>query len=621
MKKMNYALPSAKGLLKQIMRASLFVYSGVLIVCSALICTSCATTNSSNHKPTGDIDWKFSPEGETTFQFLRFYNAIIENDSEESVNAANKLAKLVPTPSALAETARFLLMQGQVIDARSLVQTGLDIDPKDESLNFILAETYTQEKRYNDALEILVDYQKSKKVNPEVQQETARLYLLSQRNKEAEKYILSLPERGPILDYYLAQAYIELDDLSKAEQYLLKSVQKAPDFVQPLTSLAMLYERQQKWQKSAQYRKKLYDLNPDKEDVKGAYIFNLIQGENFKAINSILDNKPQSTKFLLDIAGAMLSAKQFTQAEVLLKKIIDGKGVDTPAENNSDASTADDSMDGQDNQLGADQGGNGEGAPKPAQKEDAYYLLAVVAYESKQDTLKVLNLLSRVPVSSRYYGNALILSAHILMEQNKPLESLERLDAGMKNTPENVNLWKTKADVLLFTKQFPEAIAFLKEATAQFKDDPALAYSLGAVLEETGQKDEAMKVMEGIVERFPYYAGALNYIGYVLADENRDLQRANQLLELAYTQDPDSFHIVDSLAWVKYRLKDYDKAWRLIKRSVELMKNDEAVVWEHYGDIASALGKKEEAQKGYRNALKNNPKNATELEKKLANIS
>ncbi len=616
MNELNSAPPCAKGLLKQIMRASLFVYSGVLIVCSALVCTSCATTNSSSHKSTADIDWKFSPEGETTFQFLRFYSAVIENNSEESVNAANKLAKLVPTPSSLAETARFLLMQGQIVDARSLVQTGLDIDPKDENLNFILAETYTQEKRYNDALEILVDYQKSKKVNPEVQQETARLYLLSQRGKDAEKYILSLPERGPILDYYLAQAYIELDDLAKAEQYLLKSVQKAPNFVQPLTSLAMLYEKQQKWQKSAQYRKKLYDLNSDKEEFKGAYIFDLIQGKDFKTINAILDRKPQSTRFLLDIAGAMLSGKHFAQAEILLKKILQGKGVDTVEE----ASPADDGMDGQDNQLGADQEDSQEGTPKPAQKEDAYYLLAVIAYDSRKDSSEALRLLSLVPASSRHYGNSLILGAHILMEQNKPEESLERLNSGIKNTPENVKLWKTKADVLFFLKRLPEAIALLKEATTKFNDDPALSYTLGAALEESGQKDEALKVMEGIVERFPFYAGALNYIGYVLADENRDLERANRLLELAYTQEPDSFHIVDSLAWVKYRLKDYPKAWRLINRSVELMKNGEAVVWEHYGDIASAMGKKEDAKKGYRNALKNNPKNAAELEKKLAEI-
>lgn len=605
------------------MRASLFVPLGVLIACSALICTSCATTNSSSHRSTADIDWKFSPEAETTFQFLRFYNAIIENNNEESVNAANKLAELSPTPSFLAETAKFLLMQGQAVEARSLVQKGLEIDPKDESLNFILAETYTQEKRYGDALEILRDYQKIKKVSPEMQQETARLYLLNQRGKEAEKYILSLPERGPILDYYLAQAYIELDDLAKAEQYLLKSAQKAPTFVQPLASLAMLYEKQQKWQKGAQYRKKLYELSPDKEDFKGAFIFDLIQARDFKTINTVLDSRPQSTKFLLDIAGAMLSGKQFVQSEILLKKILQGKGVDTPEQENAEDSTLDDSASGENTEglIGAEQDDNVQDALKAAQKEDAYYLLAVIAYESKKNPSETLRLLSLVPSSSRHYENSVILSAHILMERNKPQESLNRIDSGLKNAPDDIKLWKTKVDVLMFLKKIPEAIELLKKASAKFSDDPSLAYSLGAALDENGQKAEAMKVMDGILERFPYHAGASNYIGYVLADENRDLERANRLLEMAYVQEPDSFHIVDSLAWVKYRIKDYAKAWKLINRSVELMKTTaEAVVWEHYGDIASAMGKKEEARKGYRNALKSNPKNPGELKKKLADI-
>jgi Flp pilus assembly protein TadD len=95
---------------------------------------------------------------------------------------------------------------------------------------------------------------------------------------------------------------------------------------------------------------------------------------------------------------------------------------------------------------------------------------------------------------------------------------------------------------------------------------------------------------------------ALNFLGYTLADQGLQLERALDLIQRALEKEPESGFIVDSLAWVYFRLGEMDKAWQEIQRAVTLV-DDDPFLWEHYGDIAAANDLPAEARKGYRKAL------------------
>ena len=47
---------------------------------------------------------------------------------------------------------------------------------------------------------------------------------------------------------------------------------------------------------------------------------------------------------------------------------------------------------------------------------------------------------------------------------------------------------------------------------------------------------------------------------------------------------------------------------------------DDPTIWEHYGDIARAMGKREEAIKGYTEAIARKPANIGEVRKKLSDL-
>ncbi|MDO5537838.1 MAG: tetratricopeptide repeat protein, partial [Desulfovibrionaceae bacterium] len=63
------------------------------------------------------------------------------------------------------------------------------------------------------------------------------------------------------------------------------------------------------------------------------------------------------------------------------------------------------------------------------------------------------------------------------------------------------------------------------------------------------------------------------------------------------------FYILDSLAWVHYRMGNFNLAWDLIREAVRLDSTSDPEIWEHYGDIARGRGLPDEARSGYRKAI------------------
>jgi tetratricopeptide (TPR) repeat protein len=160
------------------------------------------------------------------------------------------------------------------------------------------------------------------------------------------------------------------------------------------------------------------------------------------------------------------------------------------------------------------------------------------------------------------------------------------------------------------------ATEVLTGASEKWTDDPEILYRLGVILERLKRRDESVRTMEKIIALDPDHADALNFVGYTMAEENRDLKRSLELIERAVAIEPDNPYFLDSLAWVHHRLGNNDKAWEIIRRAVTHPVSD-PVIWEHYGDIAAALGRKTEAAEGYRKALSGKPENADQIRRKM----
>jgi tetratricopeptide (TPR) repeat protein len=79
-----------------------------------------------------------------------------------------------------------------------------------------------------------------------------------------------------------------------------------------------------------------------------------------------------------------------------------------------------------------------------------------------------------------------------------------------------------------------------------------------------------------------------------------------ELIERALEISPENGAYIDSYAWVHFKLGNHDLALTELKKAVDLL-NDDAVIYEHLGDVYKALGNLEEAERSYMRSLEIDP--------------
>jgi tetratricopeptide (TPR) repeat protein len=112
------------------------------------------------------------------------------------------------------------------------------------------------------------------------------------------------------------------------------------------------------------------------------------------------------------------------------------------------------------------------------------------------------------------------------------------------------------------------------------------------ICEDLNKTTEAINQAEKANRLEPENPMVANFLGYVLADHNQQLERAEKLVRQALKKDPENVAYLDSLAWACYRLRKFEDALVVINRI--LMKtgenNRDPVILEHAGDIYAANG-------------------------------
>lgn len=167
-------------------------------------------------------------------------------------------------------------------------------------------------------------------------------------------------------------------------------------------------------------------------------------------------------------------------------------------------------------------------------------------------------------------------------------------------------------------KRFAPAESLWFAALARGSDTLATTLEIAHARELRGDTLGAEQAVRDALRRAPDHPRVLNFLGYLLADQNRNLAEALELIRRALSQDPDNGAYVDSLGWVYYRLGRLDDARVQLERAVELT-NGDPVVHEHLGDVYRDLRLFDLARTQYRLSLSLDQSNA-KVKAKLAEI-
>lgn len=537
-----------------------------------------------------------SDEGRIVYLYLLLNDSLGRGDTEASIDSIQELLYLAPTEELFREAVSILEFAGKEEQAIDIARTGVRLYPLDLALHMMFTELLARNGQVDEAVEQLKTFSAFYKKNQtslsnqqkqsdisELRLLLIRIFMSDQRFAEAEAVIRALPARERMsagVMFYEAQILKSTKRDAAASRKLHELVERHPNFTEGWLALAAESEAGKRYQETVAYYRKALASN-DMPQIFLLMVNAMISGEQYRsAVRTVLGSAYQP-EVKVQAARVFADRERIRECREIL--------------------------------LAVEKDPAAEGS---AAMDEAKFYLSILDYDSGNDLERALERLNEVSVSA---GNtALVLHLKAMLQlKTGDLNAAEQSAIRLRNeSPTLKDNWLFLSEIYNYAKKYPQAEAAAREALKLWPDDDQLLYSLGAALASQKKNCESIAAMEKILVQDADNAMALNFIGYLLAEEKTDLERALEMVSRAMTLEPGSYHIADSLAWVHYQMKNYDQAWEAIRLSIELGAKD-AVIWEHYGDIAAALDKKREAASAYKKALALEPENKDELLGKL----
>lgn len=527
------------------------------------------------------VQEELSQSGRETLAYLMFVQAIFDEDEAALLEAAPLLSES-DTPAEVWLDGGVWLMSRKSPNAIVFLEQARKKLPEDMSLLLLYAEALGEHDMADRGVALMRDFLKTHPDSLDAKIELALLLVKDHKYSEAQKILSGITgkQRTPLVDFYQGEALMGMDKRGEAIPFYRKAVKGMPDFSEALAKLAFLLEREGNFKEARTTYEKLLKQHFSPQQVALRLIdISLRLKQPEKALHYARQG-PDTQAFKIAAANLFMESRHFLQAETILKQI----------------------------------------ASQPGAPVEVYLYLADLVYEQRKNLKLALDWLGKIPPDTPGIQRAPLMEAQLMVEAGKPAEALAAIDKAMAKYPDMPEFADFRVRILARLKKSAEALDAARLAHAKWPDNTEIAFLLGSLLDEAGDKKAAMEIMESIIKKSPDHFQALNYIGFTLADENREISRALELLKRANELAPNQAFILDSLAWAYYRANLLDDAMREIRLAVAKPDTADPAIWEHYGDISAKMGKREEARKAYRKALEFKPANSRDLKTKLTGL-
>ncbi len=238
--------------------------------------------------------------------------------------------------------------------------------------------------------------------------------------------------------------------------------------------------------------------------------------------------------------------------------------------------------------------------------DDAFYYLGLIA-ERRGDLARALRLFAQAQSGDNAVA-ALLRACSILQAHGAAAEAQELLEHLIEDEPQRApEIVAARARIYSESGDSQHAIEVLNRGRLQYPDSVDIRYAKASTYEEQGHVDAALRELREILQSRPDDPAALNAYGYTLADHNRELGHARELIERAYASAPTNAAILDSLGWVLYRQGQDDRALPYL--SAAYADDRGADIGAHLGEVLWRLGRHAEAEHVWAEAADVDPEN------------
>jgi tetratricopeptide (TPR) repeat protein len=477
-----------------------------------------------------------------------------ESDASSALYYAEKARDYAPQNSAYhVQLAALQREAGRLDAAINTYERMLERFPKNVDARMALAETQVEAQQPHDAIDT---YE-------------------------------ALLERGadnPRIQIELLQLYRQVDDPEGIERTLKALISLRPDDQLYVHLLGQLYSRQGR------------------------------TGDAITLFEKLLARQPANVDVVMQLTALYRDADRNAEAESLLRRFVDDETA-SPDQlvararslvRSAQAPSADDEL-----------------------RETAARLLQR-ALEASPDHAEALALLGDLRYAEGNYPRAAELleaalqqnprsperwtrAAAALLRSGQTTRAVEVADEGLLLFPGQFSLVRVSAYANMRSQRnavaasrFEEAIDLLDSSTSTAEKRGDLYTALGLVYARLQKHQKSDAAYARALDADPNQATAANNYAYSLAERGEHLDRALKLAQRAVDADSTNPAYLDTLGWVYFKRKQYEKAREVLRQALETG-DATASVYEHFGDVHEALGDLATAKEYWQQALQRAP--------------
>jgi len=565
------------------------------------------------------------------------------------------------TPMLSEELSDLYIQSGRLREAQSDAEEALKQNPNDLNAHRLLARIFTrmvgdgQQNKIDEAMlrRAIEQYQKITAIDPkdiEAWLMLARLQKVADNSVDAEKAyqkVLSIDPANEDALTGLAMVYSDLGDNRKAADLLKNLTDKNPS-ARGLNALAAAYEQMREFDLAAQALQKELEMNPANErEVQRNLAQDLTFGNRFDAALKIYEqmaaDDPADAMAYLRMSQIYRQQRNFVKAREAgdKAKAIEPNSLEVRY-NEVNILEAEDKTAEATQLLKDILTSTAKRNYNQSERASRVALLDHLAamYRSVDQTepaIEAYRQMAEVDSTLAPRASAQIMDAY--RNGKEFAKAQQEGDAAVKKWPDDRTVRKVRDILLAEVGKGDEAAADLRKMLDGKNDrdtqmslaevyekgrrwnDMAKALDAAEKLSKSDEEKENVWFMRGAMyERMNKLepaeaefrkvlkidaenAGAMNYLGYMLADRNVRLPEALDLITKALDKDPGNGAYLDSLGWVYYKLGRLREAEENVRRAIQKTPRD-PTVHDHLADILMKESKVGEAVAQWQTSLK-----------------
>lgn len=572
----------------------------------------------------------------------------------KAIDFYKQALKLDPGASFLFEELTDLYIQsGRLKDAVTEAEDVLKREPNNLDARRILGRIYTrmigdtQQGKINEEMlrAATGQYEKITAKDPKDVESwltLGRLYRTARNSVDAEKaysQALTIDPNNEDALTGLAIVYSDVGDTRKAIEKLQAVTNKDPN-PRTLSALASSYEQLHDYRSAAEVLRKAIDLDPENSRVKRALARNLLYSgnldESLKYYKEFADDDPHDTEALLRMAEIYREKRDFAKSREILDKAkaSDPENLEVRYDEVNLLAVAgqpDKAIEALKSLL-KDTERKSYSESEKATRVNLLERLGELYRGSNQNqpAIDVFRQIADLDPDSGARAAAQIVDTYRAAKDFKNARA--EADAARKKYPDDRGLTGAYASVLADMGKVDQGVAELRgllkgdhdretqlaiaqlyerakryedmgkpldaaEKLSETKPDKETVFFMrGAMYERLKKLDASEAEFRKVLDLDPDSAGALNYLGYMLADRGVRLDEAQKMITRALELDPENGAYLDSLGWVYYRENRLDDAEHALVRALSKSGvGQDPTVHDHLGDVYLKLGKTKDA--------------------------